>query len=151
MKISGQTEKIITELKEFSSAKLKNEHDISILVEASAQSKKQSLLEEMVFTAKYLNGLGKILHSSRIGSLRAESEKEKIKEDAEEKIMNEFKQNMQKLSSQISELLENIPEEDKKFFRDKYLSLNRTSLINLTNLIYDLSWVKKYLNSKEKY
>jgi hypothetical protein len=54
---------------------------------------------------------------------------------------------MLKLNSQISDIIANVPDEDKQNFENKYLAMNRTSLINLTNLIYDLSWVKKYLNS----
>lgn len=148
MNISEQTAKIISEIKKFSAGKLKNEQDVSILIEASSASSKQKLFEDMIFTAKYLNGLGKILHSNRMTSLKTNEDKEKMSENAEEKIKNEFRQNMIKLNSQITDLLESIPADDKKYFNEKYQSLNRTSLVNLTNLIYDLSWVKKYLNSK---
>ncbi len=147
MKISESTTEIISDIKKFSGGKLKNEQDISILVEAASEENKKILLDDLVFTAKYLNGLGKILHSN--GSGAANTDSGIIDENAEEKIRNEFKQNMLKLSSQISEIIINIPAEDKKIFEDKYLAMNTTSLVNLTNLIYDLSWVKKYLNSRK--
>jgi len=148
MKISESTTKIILDIKEFSGGKLKNELDVSILIEASSGDyEKKILLDDLVFTAKYLNGLGKILHSNSSGAANTDSGK--IDENAEEKIRNEFKQNMLRLSSQISEIIINIPAEDKKIFEDKYFAMNRTSLVNLTNLIYDLSWVKKYLNSRK--
>jgi len=105
------------------------------------------LLDDLVFTAKYLNGLGKILHSNHSAAPEVNTNGSIIDENAEEKIKNEFKQNMLKLNSQISNINANVPDEDKQNFENKYLAMNRTSLINLTNLIYDLSWVKKYLNS----
>lgn len=147
MKISGSTIKLISDIKNFSGGKLKNEEDISILIEASSGKAEKLVFKEMVFTAKYLNGLGKILHSNRKAALTASSDGKKIDENSEEKIKNEFKQNMVKLSTQISDLITGIPAEDKKSLEDKYLAMNKSSLVNLTNLIYDLSWVKKYLNS----
>jgi hypothetical protein len=152
MKISENTAEIISDIKKFSGSKLKNEQDISVLIEAAFEKDKKKLFNDLVFTAKYLNGLGKILHSNNSNSPASAEPKidsGKIDENAEEKIRNEFKQNMLKLSSQISDIIINIPAEDKKSFENKYLAMNRTSLVNLTNLIYDLSWVKKYLNSRK--
>jgi len=149
MKISESTASLVLDIKKFSGGKLKNEQDISILIEASLTGENKKLFDEMIFTAKYLNGLGKILHSNMTNAVQqAGTAEDKIDENAEEKIRNEFKQNMIKFTSQISELINNIPPEDKKSVEDKYLAMNRTSLVNLTTLIYDLSWVKKYMNSK---
>ncbi len=147
MKISENTTQIILNIKKFSGSKLKNDRDVSILIEASSERDKKKLFEDTVFTAKYLNGLGKILHSNHSAAPEAKTNGSIIDENAEEKIKNEFKQNMLKLNSQISDIITNVPDEDKKSFENKYLAMNRTSLINLTSLIYDLSWVKKYLNS----
>ena len=148
MKISSGTAEIISDIKEFSGGKLKNEQDVSMLIEASTcNDDMKKLFDELVFTAKYLNGLGKILHSNRPAP--AISESGKIDDNAEEKIRSEFKQNMLKLSSQISGIIINTPAEDKTNFEGKYLAMNRTSLVNLTNLIYDLSWVKSFYNSRK--
>jgi hypothetical protein len=143
MKISGTTTDTVLDIKEFSGGKLKNEHDISLLIEAS--SGREKLFGDTSFTAKYLNGLGKILHSANPA---AGSDGKRIDEDAKEKIRTEFKQAMMKFTLQLSEIIKDIPADDKKNFEDKYLAMNRTALVNLTTLIYDLSWVKKYLNSR---
>jgi len=142
MKISGTTTDTVLDIKEFSGGKLKNEPDISLLIEAS--SGREKLFGDTSFTAKYLNGLGKILHSNQA----LLTSKNKIDENAEEKIRTEFQQAMMKLTLQLSEIIKDIPADDKKTFEDKYLAMNRTALVNLTTLIYDLSWVKKYLNAK---
>lgn len=145
MKISGTTTDTVLDIKEFSGNKLKNELDISLLIESSAGREK--LLNDTSFTAKYLNGLGKILHSANPA---AGIDGKTIDEDARDKIRNEFQQAMMKLTLQLSEIIKDIPADDKKAFEDKYLAMNRTALVNLTTLIYDLSWVKKYLNVKRK-
>ncbi len=159
MKISGTTTDTVLGIKEFSGGKLKNEHDISLLIEASAGREK--LFGDTSFTAKYLNGLGKILHSSTsltTGSSAMEggssstplTASKPIDEDARDKIRTEFSKAMMKFTLQLSEIIKDIPADDKKNFEDKYLAMNRTALVNLTTLIYDLSWVKKYLNTKRQ-
>jgi hypothetical protein len=148
LRLSDNTVNLINEIKEYSGWKIKNEADISLLIECSESERKQKLFDDLIFTAKYLNGLGKILHSN-MGGIRQTNGENKIDENAEEKIRNEFKQNMLKFTSQLSEISECITDDEKKTFNNKYLSMNSESLVNLTNLIYDLSWVKMYLNSKK--
>lgn len=151
MKLSGNTENLILEIKEYSGNRLKNEADVSLLIESSNTGDKQNLFEEMIFTAKYLNGLGKILHSN-MGAVSQAKEKDEgnIDENAEEKIRDEFKQNMLKFISQLSEISKGLTGDEKQSFSEKYLSMNSASLVNLTSLIYDLSWVKKYMNSRKR-
>jgi len=149
LKLSENTANIILEIKEYSGNKLKNEADVSLLLECTESEEKQKLFDDMIFTAKYLNGLGKILHSNMAGTRQTNgNEDSKMDENAEEKIMNEFRQNMLKFTSQLSDISAGITGDDKRAFSEKYLSMNSSSLVNLTNLIYDLSWVKKYMNSK---
>jgi hypothetical protein len=150
LKLSDNTVNLILEIKEYSGNKLKNEADVSLLIECSNPEDKQKIFDDMIFTAKYLNGLGKILHSNMAGIRQTNgSEEDKIDENAGEKIKNEFRQNMLKFTSQLSEISAGITGDEKRAFNEKYLSMNSTSLVNLTNLIYDLSWVKKYMNSKK--
>jgi hypothetical protein len=151
LKLSGKTSSLVLEIKEYSGNKLKNEADVSLLIECSYSEEKQKLFEDMVFTAKYLNGLGKILHSNMGGIFQSGGiEENKIDEKAEEKIRNEFRQNMLKFTSQLSEIVNEVSGSERKNLSGKYLAMNSTSLVNLTNLIYDLSWVKKYMNSKKR-
>jgi hypothetical protein len=62
--------------------------------------------------------------------------------------MGEYKSNMIRLSNYLGDLLTDADDDVKTDFRAKYLSMNRTSLVNMTGLIYDLSWLKRYYNSK---
>lgn len=150
MEISEKTLELVLDIKEFSGGKLKNENDVTALIELAGTSGNPELFDEMIFTAKYLNGLGKILQSNISSALQGQpGDENKLGDDAEKKIRNEFSQNVMKLSKQISKLISGMNSEDRKNFDEKYLAMNRTSLVNLTNLIYDLSWVKQYYNSKK--
>ena len=152
MKISSNTKKTVAELTEYSNGKLKNASDIETLIELSALSGKDKLFYDIQFAAKYLNGLGKILQSNVAITTQKKpgenGEAPPSAEEAREKIMGEYKSNMIRLSNYLADLLIDADEEVKTDFRAKYLSMNRTSLVNMTGLIYDLSWLKRYYNSK---
>lgn len=151
MELSIETRNFIIEINEFSHNKLKNINDVSLLVETSRKDKEgKKLFSELIFSAKYLNGLGKILMNSITGdkdTVSNEKEKTLIKNSAG-KVKDEYKKNIELLINQINELLSKADKDDKMSFADRYLNMTRTSMINLTSLIYDLSWVKKYYNEK---
>jgi len=48
----------------------------------------------------------------------------------------------------LREMLKHADKEIKTELEQKYLSLTRESMLNLNSLIYDLSWLKSYYNSK---
>ena len=152
MKISGKTNDIMLELNEFSGSKIKNISELSQLIEITDAMKQDKLFYDIQFSAKYLNGLGKILHSNIAVSTDKNSNgsgntPENI--EAKEKIKDEFKKNMQKITNDLKKLTGMSDDENfRKNFEEKFLTLSRTSLHNLTTLIYDLSWLKKYNNSK---
>ena len=152
MKISDKTKKTIEELYVYSGKKLKNVIELMVLIEIADQSGKDKLFYDIQFAAKYLNGLGRILQSNvaittqkKPGSNGGEPP---TADEAREKIMGEYKANMIKFTNYLKDLLLDADEADRKEIEEKYLSLSRTSMVNLTTLIYDLSWLKRYLNSK---
>lgn len=149
MKISKKTEETILELNEFSGSKIKNTLDISYLIEITEQSQKDKLFYDLQFSAKYINGLTKILQSNVALTTNPKSgEPAPDTEEARAKIMEEYKKNILKFSSYLKDLLLEANPEVRQQFEERYLSLNRTSMVNLTTLVYDLSWLKKYNNSK---
>ena len=152
MKISRSTNNLIEELRNFSGNKLRNSQDISFLIELSSTTKQEKLFDDITFTAKYLNGLGKILRNHMTASLpqNGNTTPDKIDENTMDKIRSEFREYMKKFSLQLTTLIKYTEENYKTDFEDKYLSMNQQSLVNLTTLIYDLSWLKKFKNRKEK-
>jgi hypothetical protein len=151
MEISKTTKGKIEELNKFSGSKIKNPDDLSLLLEISQKSEKEKLFSDLQFTAKYLNGLGKILHTNISAATNPKGNGKPVSaEEARAKVMDEFKANMKKLTEQIAEYIKDADEESKKEFEEKFLSLNQQSLQNLTTLIYDLSWMKMFVNTKRE-
>lgn len=152
MKISDKTKKTIEELYIYSGNKLKNVIELMVLIELAEQSGKEKLFYDIQFAAKYLNGLGRILQSNVAITTQKKpgenGEEPPSAEEARAKIMGEYKANMIKFTNYLKDLLLDADEADRKEIEDKFLSLSRTSMVNLTTLIYDLSWLKRYLNSK---
>lgn len=149
MKISSKTTDIILELNEFSGSKIKNTLDLSYLIEVAEASGKDKLFYDIQFTAKYLNGLTKILQSNVVLTPKPKiGEPAANPDEARDKIMEEYKKNILKFSAYLKDLLAEADEQTRADIQERYLALNRTSMVNLTSLIYDLSWLKKYYNSK---
>lgn len=152
MTISDKTKKTIEELYIYSGNKLKNVIEMMVLIEIADQSGKEKLFYDIQFAAKYLNGLGRILQSNVALTTQkkpgSNGEEPPTAEEAREKIMGEYKANMIKFTNYLKDLLLDADEADRKEIEEKYLSLSRTAMVNLTTLIYDLSWLKRYLNSK---
>lgn len=152
MKISSDTNKLIEELSQYSGSKLKNIQELALLVELAKTSGKETLFYDIQFTAKYLNGLGKILQSNVAITTQKKTgtngEVPPTAEEAREKIMGEYKTNIIKFTNYLKDLLKDAEESDRRQMEEKYMALTRPSMMNLTTLIYDLSWLKRYLNSK---
>ena len=152
MDISKKTRAVVTELFEFSGSNIQNSDELSVLIELADRSKKEKLFYDIQFVSKYLNGLGKILKTGislpQGKSTNGNDSSQVSPDDAKEKIMAEYKSHMLKLTNYLNDLLIDADESTKSEITEKYLSLSRTSIVNLTTLIYDLSWLKKFYNSK---
>ena len=152
MKISTKTKKIVDELYDYSGKKLKNVPELMNLIELAGVSEKDKLFYDLQFTAKYLNGLGKILQSNVSLTTHKKTgtngNPEPSAEEARAKVMAEYKTNMMKFTNYLKDLLLEADDNTRKELEEKYLTLSRTAMVNLTTLIYDLSWLKRYYNSK---
>lgn len=152
MKISTKTKKIIEELYVYSGNKLKNVPEMMAIIETAELSGKDKLFYDLQFSAKYLNGLGKILQSNVSLTTQKKSGTnggpDPNAEEARAKVMGEYKANMMKFTAYLKDLLTDADEVTRKEIEEKYLALSRTAMVNLTTLIYDLSWLKRYNNSK---
>ena len=122
----------------FSRQKLKQSDDLERLIEISIQSDKLIILEKIAFTAKYLQGLFAIIQrGDKI-----------IDEEIFKKYTAEYSENIELLKNNLKIILSEGSEFYKKIFEEKYFSLTQSSISNLNNLCYDLSWLKMYLNEK---
>jgi hypothetical protein len=150
LKITSQTEKVIAEINEFSGGRLKNIRELSVLFESAVTD--ESLWDtfyQMQFIAKYLNGLGKILESN-VQFTGRNTQASIDPEQARKNIMQEYRENLILFTDLLRKLIRETDDEFRAEMEKNYLSLNTGSVANINSLIYDLSWMKKYYNSKKK-
>jgi hypothetical protein len=126
------------EVLNYSKHKLKQKEDLERLIEISIQSDNFSILEKSAFTAKYLQGLFSIVQRGD----------KLIDEEVFKKYTSEYSENLEKLKNNLKIIIKGTGEFYNKIFEEKYFSLTQSSINNLNNLCYDLSWLKMYLNDK---
>ena len=134
------TEKLISDIEAFSENGLKRKKDLTLLLFLAYPNDMKGTMEELSFTAKYVQGLFRVL--------------EKASGNAEVQNMGQIKAditvNLEKVKEGIKQLLYNAEEADKKHFNETYLQLTQNSLFNLTELMSDLEWTKKYFNQVKR-
>ena len=149
MSSSQKPGNLLQELIKFTGNKIKNPGDIEIILETSLQIENKSF-DDLIFKAKYLNGLGKIIHSGLSNMQLDEQKKSLVQDDSVEKVKNEFKINLKQFILMLKEFIKHSPDDVYKRFDEKYFNMDQASMVNLTTLIYDLSWIKKFRNSEKR-
>lgn len=127
----------IDEVQKFSSKKLLMTDDLQFLYKCSIQFNKEKLFKEIIFTAKYLAGLFRVLKN--ISAIQEAKNIELIKSD--------IQSSMNKITDQLKALVSSSDTTSKNDFEKKYIKLNEDSFNNLKNLIADFEWIKMYYNS----
>ncbi|MFZ1322947.1 MAG: hypothetical protein WAT71_15425 [Ignavibacteria bacterium] len=135
MNISANTKDIIDKINDSSDRFIKNNYEISILIEISFFSDKLSNFRDLIFTSKYINGLKKVLSSSEISG-----------KDFIDKTYNDFNINLQKVYDILKQILENEESNSVSFFENKYFKMDQESIKNMIELIEDLSICKEFMN-----
>jgi hypothetical protein len=131
---------IIDEVDDFSLHRLNKKTDLKTLYNLSVSEGKGKTFENLIFTAKYVEGLMRVLktgvNNPEVNSL------DHIKKD--------FTHNMQKIVEQMKELITNADEQIKRYFEITYFDLSQQSMQNLTLILSDLEWTKKYINMQKR-
>jgi len=136
MRFSEETIDLILDIKEFSGGKLKNEFELSALIEFTHTNKSDISFNDIIFKAKFLKGLAKVM------AVSVES-----KENSE-KFMTEYTTELKKLTELIQKGLQKSDPLILNTFKNKYFDLTPESFINMNFLIEDLSVCKDYFNDK---
>lgn len=129
-------EEFCIKIDEFAKGKLNNAEDLTRIAEIIFKINKQELLDEISFSAKYSQGLLKII----------QNRSNNIEDDYFDRIKAEYTEAVKKVRELLTRILNDGSPFIKQIFIDKYLSLTHESLNNLNLLMSDLSWVKMYLN-----
>ncbi|RJP66545.1 MAG: hypothetical protein C4539_11275 [Ignavibacteriales bacterium] len=131
-----KTIELIEAVEKFSNNKLKLKDDLERLIGIAITKNKFELLEKTAFTAKYLQGLFTIIQRGDAA----------IDEQVFNRYKKEYAENIEKIRTNLDELIKGSSDFYIKIFNEKFLSMTQVSISNLTDLCSDLAWLKMYLN-----
>lgn len=131
--LSPSTTNLLLSISSFSGGKLTHRKDLGMLIEIARRQKKDATLDELSFLAKFVS--------------RAYGIMQRIGKDGEgyDRIAKQFSSNMENASGLAKSLLEGAPADVREYFTTTYFALTTTSMRNLLDLFYDLSWYKNWL------
>lgn len=135
MKISESSKKLIEKINDHSSRPLKNIYELTFLLESALKKEKLDEFKDLIFTAKYVNGLKNVLSDRIITG-----------DEFMEKIFDEFNKNLRKFINILRSISVPSDSNTEKFFEDKYFRLDQDSVVNSMELIEDLTLCKEFFN-----
>jgi hypothetical protein len=133
MSFSGKTTDLILQIKDFSDGKIKNDFDLSVLLEAGYFTDKKPLFEDLIFKAKFLYGMMNIFSGNP-------------SREHFEKLIPEFGKNLEDFIGLLKNITGDGNDTITKAFSEKYFTISPDVMQELANLISDLSLCKDYIN-----
>jgi hypothetical protein len=132
IEISPATQTLVETLTRYSGERITRTRDLGILLEIGSREENRSLLEELVFLAKFVRRTYVIM--------------ERIGKDGEgyDRLAHEFRENLAKATDLTRMLATRCSGEEAERFEREYFALTQMSLSNLLSLLYDLEWYKNW-------
>jgi hypothetical protein len=130
----------VNEIEKFSKTKLKRKAELLRIYEEAINRNNEALFENLIFTAKYVQGLLRIVKSGTVSA--GVNNVEQIKKD--------FSDNMSKAVSIIKEIIDAADERLKFHFEQTYFELTQQGFLNMSELLSDLEWTKIFMNDKKR-
>jgi hypothetical protein len=127
-------------VEEYTGSPLIHKEDIKKIIAIARQNGTQKILDELVFTAKYICGMMRVLKNAQ--NIPEVQSIEQIKIDLNE--------NIKKGIEKLKEILSASDDTQKKYFENNYFALTAQNFNNLSQLFSDLEAVKKYLNYQKR-
>lgn len=137
MRFTEETIDLILDIKEYSGGKLKNEFELSALIEFTINRNNKKTFEDIIFGAKFLKGLSKIM----AGYTESDEKREKL--------IEEYTAELKSLTELMNTALSNTDQVIKDSFINKYFGLTPECFMNLNLLLEDLSVCKDYFNDRK--
>lgn len=129
-------EDLLDRVENYFNKPLIKKQDLQIIFEVCNANNKLNEFERLSFTGKYVNGLLRVLKSCT--NIPEVENTDNLKKDLSE--------NMEKIISQLTEIISNADKKNKISIEENYLKLSQISLQNLQSLAEDLDKIKIYLN-----
>jgi hypothetical protein len=136
MSINLSDKNFLTGVEDYTGGLLQKKNDIGKVIEIAVAKDKLELFEKLIFTAKYICGMMRVVKNAH--GISEVTSIDQIKSDLNE--------NMKKGIEQLKEILALSCESERDYFDKTYFTLSAQNLSNLTQLFSDLESVKKYMN-----
>ena len=133
MATDTSTTDLLATLDTFSGSKLTHRDDLGLLIETARKHSLNKSLEELSFLAKFVSRAYGIM--KRIG----------MHGEGYDTVAKEFSVNLENAKGLLRKLLSGTPIDVRRRFDETYLAMTATSVQNLLDLLYDLSWYKNWL------
>lgn len=136
MSINLSDKNFLKGVEDYTGGLLQKKNDITRIIEMAVAKDKLELFEKLIFTAKYISGMMRVVKNAP--GIPEVSSLDQIKSDLNE--------NMKKGIEQLNEILALSCESERDYFDKTYFTLSAQNFSNLTQLFSDLESVKKYIN-----
>jgi len=128
---------LLKKVDEFSNFKLQRRDDLQIIFTEGVKEENNKLFEDLVFTAKYVQGLMKVMKMGQENSEVKSLEHVKV----------DLTKNMEKVVEQIRQIVAGSSQSDRDYIEKNFLQMTADAFKNLNELLSDLDWTKRYLNN----
>jgi len=136
MVINLNDKNFLSSVEDYTDSLLQKKDDVNKLIEVVVAEKKEEEFEKLIFTAKYICGMMRVVKNAP--GIPEVSSVDKIK--------NDLNENMKKGIEQLKEIIASSSESEKDYFDKTYFTLTTLNFSNLTRLFSDFESVKKYIN-----
>ena len=133
-------ENFIVYVEEYTRKKLVHKEDLKKLISIVNQNGKEEIFHDLVFTAKYICGMMRVVKNAQ--AIPEVQNLDQIKVDLNE--------NIKKGAEKLREIISSGDGVQLKYFENNYLNLTAQSFSNLSELFSDLEAIKKYLNYRKR-
>ncbi|MCF8260748.1 MAG: hypothetical protein K9J12_08240 [Melioribacteraceae bacterium] len=137
---SNDASEFVSKVSEFSKNSISNKEDLTRISAIVINNGLEQEFEKLVFNAKFLQGLLRIIRN-KDNSIDAEYF---------EKVTGEYHMGLEKIKSGLKNILSYSDEFYRNIFEEKYMEMTHKGMANLTGLCDDLSWVKMFLNNEKQ-
>lgn len=134
MNISNDTLGFIEVINEYANGELRKKNDLTLCFEVAATYSGHEELNKLIFEGKVFSNL--------FSKLKTTTTEDK----GVELVQKEFEDSLVRLKSYLSEFKDKLENEDKTRFETVYFQMTRGSVLNISDLAYDLGKVKDFMN-----
>lgn len=135
MMFSDETNNLVSVINDFSGGKLKNIFGLSFFIEVSEKYNRRKEFQDILFDAKYLNGLVSVFSDVRNSEI------------INDNLKTEFSSALLSLKNKVNDFVFGMQGGEE--FSGKFLGMSQDCLNNFISLVIDLSIAKEYYNSRK--